>query len=390
MLTLGCPRPQTEKPSLYQRLGEVKGITTVVNDFVDRLATDERIKGYFDGVDLPHLKKMLSDQICEASGGPCHYTGKDMKTMHAGMGVTQAAFDILVGDLAASMTKYNVGKAEQDEVVSVLGPMSKDIVEKEKPKAQAKPETKKTQAAVPAVAPVVPVVPVAKEADLPMDGVDAQQPEIKEETLPTSTPTPEKKKTAKPAAKKGPSLYTRLGGHDPIYKVINEMIYNISVDKRINKYFEGVNLRELKLKISAQVCQAAGGPEKYEGRDMKTAHTGLAVTAEAFDALVDDLVKAMNHSKVPKDLQNEVLGLLGPMKKDIVEDANAVAPAEATTEPTADAAPEVTPEDGAEATPEAAPEASTEATPEAGQEAVPETTPDASSVATPEAAPANE
>jgi hemoglobin len=133
LLISGCTsmsdRQMADK-SLYERLGGKAGITAVVDDFVARVAADNRINGFFAKTDIPRLKSMLVDQICEASGGPCKYTGRDMKTAHRGMGVTNAAFDALVGDLVATLDKFKVGAGEQKELLSVLGPMRADIVEK--------------------------------------------------------------------------------------------------------------------------------------------------------------------------------------------------------------------------------------------------------------------
>ena len=115
-------------PSLYERLGKKEAITAVVDDFVARVAADSRINGLFARTDIPRLKLMLVDQICEASGGPCKYTGRDMRTTHAGMGITSAQFDALVGDLVATLNKFKVGEAEKKELLGVLGPMRADIV----------------------------------------------------------------------------------------------------------------------------------------------------------------------------------------------------------------------------------------------------------------------
>ncbi len=121
---------QVSQKSLYERLGGKGAITAVVDDFVARVAADERINGFFANANIPRLKMQLVAQICEASGGPCKYTGRDMKTAHSGMGVTGAAFDALVGDLVAALDKFKVGEQEKKELLSVLGPMKKDIVEK--------------------------------------------------------------------------------------------------------------------------------------------------------------------------------------------------------------------------------------------------------------------
>ena len=92
--------------SLYDRLGGKTAITAVVDDFVGRVAGDTRINGKFANANIPRLKSMLVDQICQASGGPCTYTGRDMKSTHAGMGVSSSDFDALVGDLVATLNKF--------------------------------------------------------------------------------------------------------------------------------------------------------------------------------------------------------------------------------------------------------------------------------------------
>ena len=115
--------------SLYERLGGMESIAAVVEDFRDRVAKDDRINQKFAKTDLVRLRKMLIDQICEAAGGPCAYKGRSMKDAHAGMKVTSGEFDALVEDLVASLNHFKVGKTEQNEILSVLGPLKPDIVE---------------------------------------------------------------------------------------------------------------------------------------------------------------------------------------------------------------------------------------------------------------------
>jgi hemoglobin len=119
--------------SLYERLGGLDAIEAVVDSFVGRCAGDERINGKFARSDVPRLKKMLVDQVCEASGGPCTYTGRDMRETHDGMGVTAGEFDALVEDLVATLDAFNVPKPEQDELLALLAPMRDAIVEIESP-----------------------------------------------------------------------------------------------------------------------------------------------------------------------------------------------------------------------------------------------------------------
>jgi hemoglobin len=121
--------------SLYDRLGQKKAITAVVDEFVSRVANDKRINGFFaatasDPARLKAFKGKLVDQICQASGGPCKYTGKDMKSAHAGLGIATADFNALVEDLAGALDKFNVGQHEKDQLLGALAPMKSEIVEK--------------------------------------------------------------------------------------------------------------------------------------------------------------------------------------------------------------------------------------------------------------------
>jgi len=124
-----------KEKSLYDRLGGKKAITAVVDEFVGRCAADKRINAFFaktagDPARLKKFKGNLVDQICEASGGPCKYKGKDMKTAHMGMGISGADFDALVEDLAGALDKFKVGQHEKDQLLGALAPMKTDIVEK--------------------------------------------------------------------------------------------------------------------------------------------------------------------------------------------------------------------------------------------------------------------
>jgi hemoglobin len=115
--------------TLYERLGGLDAITAVVEDFRDRVAADDRINLKFARTDLGRLRKMLIDQVCEATGGPCHYNGRSMKEAHAGMKVTTGEFNTLVEDLVATLNKFKVPSGEQSELLGILGPLKGEIVE---------------------------------------------------------------------------------------------------------------------------------------------------------------------------------------------------------------------------------------------------------------------
>lgn len=126
---LGAGSATAQTKTLYERLGGMSAITAVVDEFVANVAADTRINRYFVGVDIPRLKRLLVEQICQASGGPCQYTGRSMKESHMGMGLTDADFNALVEDLIMALDKFNVPEQEKNELLALLGPMRPEIVE---------------------------------------------------------------------------------------------------------------------------------------------------------------------------------------------------------------------------------------------------------------------
>ena len=118
--------------SLYERLGSKPAITAIVDDFTARVVVDRRVNRFFATTDVLSFKAKLVDQICEASGGPCKYTGRDMKTAHQGLGVTNADYDAVVEDLITTLDKFKfwIPEKEKNELLAVLGPIRKDIVTK--------------------------------------------------------------------------------------------------------------------------------------------------------------------------------------------------------------------------------------------------------------------
>jgi hemoglobin len=115
--------------SLYSRLGGRGAITAVVDDFVTNVAKDKRINGFFAGADIPRLKRLLVQQICAGTGGPCKYEGRSMREAHRGLGIGNADFNALVEDLVKSLKKFNVPRREQGELLAILGPMRRDVVQ---------------------------------------------------------------------------------------------------------------------------------------------------------------------------------------------------------------------------------------------------------------------
>jgi hemoglobin len=126
--TLAGSSALAETRTLYDRLGGYPAISAVVDDFVKNVAADKRINRFFANANIERLKARLVEQICQGTGGPCVYTGRDMKSVHAGMGIRGKDFDALVQDLAKSLNKFKVPAREQKQLVAILVPMKKDIV----------------------------------------------------------------------------------------------------------------------------------------------------------------------------------------------------------------------------------------------------------------------
>ncbi|MGZ3443353.1 MAG: globin domain-containing protein [Polyangia bacterium] len=113
---------------LYQRLGARPAITAVVDQFVANVAADKRINMRFLNTDSPHLKVLLVEFVCTATGGPEKYEGRDMHSSHGGMQLVDEEFNALVEDLAAALDKFNVPAKEKGELLGALGPLKPQIV----------------------------------------------------------------------------------------------------------------------------------------------------------------------------------------------------------------------------------------------------------------------
>lgn len=114
--------------SLYRGLGEKAGIARLMDNLVDRVAKDVRIQQHFKKTNLQNLKASLTDQVCQASGGPCVYKGPDMKTAHADMDVRKGDFNALVEDLQAAMDAQGIAFAQQNRLLAILAPMHRDVI----------------------------------------------------------------------------------------------------------------------------------------------------------------------------------------------------------------------------------------------------------------------
>jgi hemoglobin len=140
-LTLGAsfaPVASAQQPgaqkSLHDRLGGLKGITVVVDDFIDRLVANEELNKN-PAIDAgrkrspaPYLKFQVSQMVCEATSGPCKYTGKAMAESHVHLNISEKEWDVMAKEFQKSLDKFKVPAAEQKELFDIVGTTKADIV----------------------------------------------------------------------------------------------------------------------------------------------------------------------------------------------------------------------------------------------------------------------
>ena len=124
---------QAKEKSLYERLGGYDAISAVVNELAVRLVKDEKLGVYFKGLSNDSKRRLiahLTDFVCSATGGPCIYTGRDMKTSHEGLGITNEEWDRFVKITKEVLNKFKVPSKEQQEFLQLVSPLKSVIVEK--------------------------------------------------------------------------------------------------------------------------------------------------------------------------------------------------------------------------------------------------------------------
>jgi hemoglobin len=123
-----------QQPKLYDRLGGLKGITVVVDDFINRLVANKTlnknpaINAGRKSSPAPYLKFQVSQLVCEVTGGPCKYTGRDMKSGHAHLNISEAEWKVMATEFKKSLDKYKVPAGEQKELFEIVGKTKGDIV----------------------------------------------------------------------------------------------------------------------------------------------------------------------------------------------------------------------------------------------------------------------
>lgn len=128
-----APAQIAMQDSLYKRLGGYDALAAVTDDFIGRLATDPKLGRFFIGLSTDskiRVRQHVVDFLCQATGGPCKYTGRDMVTAHTGLGITEEDWTISVKALQATLDKFKVGPREQSDVINAIAPLKSQIVGK--------------------------------------------------------------------------------------------------------------------------------------------------------------------------------------------------------------------------------------------------------------------
>jgi hemoglobin len=127
-------QPVPAKKSLYDRLGGLYNIAAVVDDFIERLLVDDTlnanpaIKAARERVPKAGLKFHVTALMCEATGGPCKYTGRTMKESHTQLNINDGQWNAMLADFKGTLNKFNVPAGEQDELIAIVGSTKGDIV----------------------------------------------------------------------------------------------------------------------------------------------------------------------------------------------------------------------------------------------------------------------
>lgn len=133
ILVFGSAASAQGGDSLYKRLGGYDAIAAVTDDFIGKLVTDKKLGRFFTGASedsKKRIRQLVVDQLCAATGGPCIYIGRDMKTSHRGLAITNDDWNIAVKHLVDTLNKFKVPQKEQQELAAALDGLKADIVEK--------------------------------------------------------------------------------------------------------------------------------------------------------------------------------------------------------------------------------------------------------------------
>lgn len=126
LLLLACS--QTARPGLYQQLGGETGITAITDHLLYQIEHDPLIVHHFRDTDIPRFRRLLIEQLCELSGGPCVYSGATMEESHTGLNLNTRDFDRLVNHLISAMQQQGISYGAQNQLLALLAPMYPEVI----------------------------------------------------------------------------------------------------------------------------------------------------------------------------------------------------------------------------------------------------------------------
>ena len=179
--------------SLYDRLGGVYGISAVVDEFIDKLVSDsvitanQNVVAAMQRINKPGLKYLVTEMVCQASGGPQKYSGRSMKDSHAALNISELEWAQSVKIFVEVLDKFKVPEKEKNELLAIVSSTKADIVT-----ATAKPQEAPAPAKIleppPPKAEEKPTNILKKQVDQAINEILAPQPEIKIEPIPPKDP----------------------------------------------------------------------------------------------------------------------------------------------------------------------------------------------------------
>jgi hemoglobin len=269
----GGSAPAVAGSTLWNRLGGEANVRKVVDDFVALAATDPKVnfdrngKYKLDAAKVAELKNQLVAFVSMASGGPLKYTGRSMKEIHKGMGITDAEFDATAADLKKALEKNGAKPEDVDAVLKAVGGTRNDIVEGKKAAAGA-----------------------ATTLWLRLGG-EANVRKVVDD-------------------------FVGMAAADP----------KVNFDRNGKYKLDDKTVATLKQKLVELISAVSEGPLDYTGKSMKDVHKGMGITDAEFDATAADLKKALERNgAAPADVE-AVLKVVGGTRKDIVEGKSAEKP----------------------------------------------------------------
>ncbi|TNC82583.1 MAG: group 1 truncated hemoglobin [Oleiphilus sp.] len=131
LLSLNLGACASQPKSLYEEFGGQDKVEAVTEYLIDEIGYDKTIYAFFADTDIDRFRKKFSEHICEQLGGPCKYTGDNMKLSHRGMGISEADFNRLVDLLIHAMDRASISYTLQNRLLAKLAPMRRDVLEQE-------------------------------------------------------------------------------------------------------------------------------------------------------------------------------------------------------------------------------------------------------------------